>query len=269
MEPPGETISLTIDKLRISADRLMGLYCISQGKESRLMPIENAYAFSRFGSRDNVFVLSYEERSNRTWHALSDTAAEYGWSCEETSYLLDNPDRQSTRPEIDLLRVFRTRPLRNFYADVIKQYLADESVSLDDQSEGMAEVDANNLIGNPTPEFNNMELQEKTSSCAGGDVSLDEMLVNLFDPVTIEFVAKMFPVKDDKWKRWAERAADNGLKGARTGRGKFNPYLAALWFLTKGENDWDLARCYRVLANNLPPRSRDQRHLLADELNEY
>lgn len=93
----------------------------------------------------------------------------------------------------------------------------------------------------------------------------DETLPALFDPVTVEVLEKMFPA-DGKWKDWAERAARNGLETARSGRAMFNPYGAAMWFLQKGVQGWDLARCHRTLANNLPARSLDNRSMLTGNL---
>lgn len=88
----------------------------------------------------------------------------------------------------------------------------------------------------------------------------DEILSALFDSVPVEALEKMFPASD-KWKSWAEKAKSNGLITAREKR-RFNPYKAAVWFVSRGMTGWDIARCYRVLANNLPARSLDKRHLL-------
>lgn len=83
----------------------------------------------------------------------------------------------------------------------------------------------------------------------------DKRLAELFDPVGKNQLEKMFATK--KWHLWADKANINGLKSARVERGKFNPYLAAIWWLNKMEPlEWDLARCQRVLANNLPARSK-------------
>lgn len=84
-------------------------------------------------------------------------------------------------------------------------------------------------------------------------------LATLFDPVTLSVLKNMF--KTIKWDSWAKHASANGLINVREGRGKYNPYKAALWFLNKNVDGWDLARCNRVLANNLPVRSNDERHL--------
>lgn len=124
VEPLGDTISLTIEMIRISADRLIGLLCISRGKESRLMPVENAYSFSG----GSLFDSNYDDHANTTWHALNNTAFEHSWSCEEATYLLDNPDLTCDSPHIDLLKILKTRPLGNYYAEAIKQILAEESV---------------------------------------------------------------------------------------------------------------------------------------------
>lgn len=85
----------------------------------------------------------------------------------------------------------------------------------------------------------------------------------LFDPTGVPALEVMFP-DGGKWKDYAERAATNGLKAAaKVGRGKFNPYLAARWWLDrKAPNTWDLGKCLRKLANNLPPRSCDSKHML-------
>jgi hypothetical protein len=94
----------------------------------------------------------------------------------------------------------------------------------------------------------------------------DTQLAHLFDPVPVAALEKMFPA-NNRWAGWAEHASRNvGLKAARTGRGLFNPYLAGIWFAGKGIKDWDLARCRRTLANNLPTRSLDNKHRLTGEL---
>ena len=86
-------------------------------------------------------------------------------------------------------------------------------------------------------------------------------LATLFDPVTPAALERMFPA-GGKWAEWTERAGRNGLKDAREGRAVFNPYRAALWFLQRGEQGWDLARCHHVLAKNLPARSRGEDYKL-------
>jgi hypothetical protein len=82
-------------------------------------------------------------------------------------------------------------------------------------------------------------------------------IADLFDPVSIAALEKMFP-SANQWRKYADRAARNGLVEARVDRRKFNPYLAAVWwFGRKQPEGWDWARCMRVLANNLPARSVD------------
>lgn len=94
-----------------------------------------------------------------------------------------------------------------------------------------------------------------------GNPATPNALADLFDPVKPAVLERMFPARG-KWSEWAERAARNGLKDARDGRAAFNPYRAALWFLQQGEAGWDLARCHRVLVNNLPARSRGEEYRL-------
>lgn len=94
----------------------------------------------------------------------------------------------------------------------------------------------------------------------------DEQLAKLFDPVGKSQLEKMFPA-GGKWDVWTGKAKANGLYKAREGRAKFNPYRAARWWLDKQDPPgWDLARCSRVLSNNLPARSLDSKHQLTGEL---
>ncbi|MBK9784723.1 MAG: hypothetical protein IPP59_11325 [Betaproteobacteria bacterium] len=89
-------------------------------------------------------------------------------------------------------------------------------------------------------------------------------LADLFDPVRPAQLEAMFP-DGDKWKSYTERAKRNGLEPARIGRGLFNPYLAAAWWIRKGPAGWQWERCQRKLANNLPARSRDSKHEITGE----
>jgi hypothetical protein len=92
----------------------------------------------------------------------------------------------------------------------------------------------------------------------------DAEIAALFDPVKVATLEAMFP--DGNWSKYAERADRNGLKdAARTGRGEFNPYSAAVWWIARGPDDWKWERCLRVLAKNLPRRSIDSRHLLTGD----
>jgi len=91
-------------------------------------------------------------------------------------------------------------------------------------------------------------------------------LASLFDPVSPEQLEKMFP-SEGKWKTWANKAKEFGLSIARKGRNKYNPYLAAEWWLEYQPHEgWDLARCRRVLAKNLPTRSLGSERLLTGEM---
>jgi hypothetical protein len=94
--------------------------------------------------------------------------------------------------------------------------------------------------------------------------SATEALEALFDPVRIGALEKMFPA-GGKWEGWHKHAKESGLAAARQGRGTYNPYRAAMFFLKKNHQGFDLARCLRALANNLPVRSSDQKHLLTGD----
>ncbi len=120
----------------------------------------------------------------------------------------------------------------------------------------------------PEPEPDDTSMPpESAESIASSPPTFTCALSELFDLVAVAQLEKMFPAPG-KWKKWAERAAGNGLAAARDARAMFNPYRAAMWFLKQGPEGWDMARCHRVLANNLPARSKDKAHLLIDEKKE-
>jgi hypothetical protein len=91
--------------------------------------------------------------------------------------------------------------------------------------------------------------------------SAESEIAALFDPVTRVALEAMFPASG-KWAGWCERAKRNGLLAARPVRGRFNPYIAGLWFLEQGIPGWDQAKLMRVLHSRLPARSLDKRALL-------
>lgn len=91
----------------------------------------------------------------------------------------------------------------------------------------------------------------------------DQEIADLFDPVSVEALNAMFPSEDGMWARAHRKSKEFGLIIARNGRGKYNPYLAARWWLGKHKpKGWDWARCARKLASNLPARSKGCEHML-------
>lgn len=91
----------------------------------------------------------------------------------------------------------------------------------------------------------------------------DKAIASLFEPVTKAQLEAMFP-DNGRWDVYAERQGRNGLKvAANVSRAKFNPYHAAKWWIdTQSPAGWKWERCLRVLANNLPTRSLNSKHLL-------
>jgi hypothetical protein len=132
-------------------------------------------------------------------------------------------------------------------------------------------IDANPsaAAAHPKPPTASTETKPVPAKVGAGDTATDEEdtdLARLFDPVPVTALEKMFP-SEGKWAGWAEHASRHPeLKAARQGRAMFNPYLAGIWFARKGRSGWDLARCRRTLANNLPDRSLDDKHRLTGEL---
>ncbi len=116
------------------------------------------------------------------------------------------------------------------------------------------------------PEVTPADDEQREAAPLEQDQDADATLAQLFDPVRVAALEKMFP-DDGKWTGYAERAKRNGLKeAAKVGPALFNPYRAALWWIDeKAPDKWDLARCRRALANNLPARSLDFKHFLAGD----
>lgn len=85
----------------------------------------------------------------------------------------------------------------------------------------------------------------------------DDELAACFDPVPIERLQEMFPTRaPDQWKKWTERLTRYPtLKMAWVSRGRYNPYYAALFYIEQGA---DQPKTMRILAKNLPPRSKDE-----------
>lgn len=110
------------------------------------------------------------------------------------------------------------------------------------------------------------DANNKNSIKENAEVSEDE-LADLFDDVGKQQLEKMFP-DSGQWDAYADKASKNGLAdAARRGRNKFNPYLAAHWWLTKKRpKNWDWARCERALASNLPPRSKGMEAVIAGDM---
>ena len=90
----------------------------------------------------------------------------------------------------------------------------------------------------------------------------ESKIAALFDPVSPEELENYFPSKG-WWHKWADKAKATGLDIARDGRKRFNPYVAAKWWITKHPHDgWDLSRVKRVLVKKFPNRSRDSGYML-------
>lgn len=127
------------------------------------------------------------------------------------------------------------------------------------------------VIAEPSPSYSKPASDSQASTA---EPSANEELAGLFDGVSYTQLAKMFPTNTDAeksladWKSYADKAGDNKLKEwAKVGRAKFNPFMAASWWLDRKKPiGWDWARCLRVLSSNLPPRSIDQKGaLLGDD----
>jgi hypothetical protein len=117
-------------------------------------------------------------------------------------------------------------------------------------------------------ELSREQIQDES---VGTDRAANEELAALFDAVSPEMLKKWFKPKDSEeqpWDEWAMRAKRNCLIEARVGKRRFNPYLAAMWWMkTKKPAGWDTTQCLKVLANHyLPARSLDMKHRFTGDI---
>lgn len=140
------------------------------------------------------------------------------------------------------------------YSELADRFTCPSNASPQETAEEMEAVAGTSL--------SSVDIEEQATA----NVDHNETLAALFDPLPVEALAKIFMTDVTQWEKWAERADRNGLKSARQGRKIFNPYKAGMWFVRNGAEGWDDARLYRTLANNLPARSRDNKHLLTGDL---
>ena len=110
----------------------------------------------------------------------------------------------------------------------------------------------------PKPTIVKLDSQPKQSTNALSD----------FDSLKLDVIAQIFPLSTDPeentsiWGNFAKNATRNGLDKARADKGKgkaqstFYPEQVGEWLISKGR--LDQAKLYRILARNLPPRSRDK-----------
>ena len=141
-----------------------------------------------------------------------------------------------------------------------------------DQSDEQGTTSSSNLQPNIDALQAKVKIECEQNLTNNNTLSKDEKLAALFDPVHPRQLAKMFPtISDteksaDDWRNFSERNGRNGLSAAKYSRANYNPYWAARWWLEhKHPKGWDWARCLRVLANNLPARSTDEKNQLIDQ----
>jgi hypothetical protein len=99
-------------------------------------------------------------------------------------------------------------------------------------------------------------------------------LASCFQPVGWRALAAMLPAanggetSEQRWEKWADKAARDGLATARDGRGVFNPYLAGRWMLTHGGTNMTEGKLMKTLIPHVAPHARDKVELLLLGANE-
>lgn len=200
--------------------------------------------------------MTFEDFFNQPYPEVSD---------EFLNTFAHHEEQSAIKKEIETIE--RMRPATISEAGERKRLLSDLNKSLADlereylsSSEPVEPTAA--APGGSTEVKQNVTTWQESARTIADDGS---NLAKLFDPVKIEQLEAMFP-DDGKWASYAERAERNGLKKcARVGRGLFNPFRAAEWWIKRGPVRWKWEQCLRKLANNLPTRSRDSRNLLTGE----
>lgn len=243
VEPEGESICLALEMIKINRDRMTGLIQIVKGNELRLNPMEYPESFTDL----DLIYRTDEENESHTWHVLNAIGWQFGWGVEEFNSLLETDFETQERRDLTILIKLKQREGLHYYSSVIDEYNKNNEIP-----KLKAAITANE-------NFETLENKDKL---------ITNELASLFDGVGYEALNKMFPPdKEKNWKEFMERGTRNGLKKAAfVKRGKMNPFLAAEWWLQEqNPPNWDWARCLRVLAKNLPPRSADQSYLLVGD----
>lgn len=211
-----------------------------------------------------------------TWFVESQSKGRY--SIEDAALLVERETGSSADNLVKILKqaaLAGTLPIYKFGDDVPYVYGEGFAVKLRVESEECYWEDVNTLLDAKAPKLKfrftepkpmalsipqSSDIQTIPPSEVDGEARERE-LASYFDPVGGSQLEKMFP-SEGKWPSYIERASRNGLRDkAKVGRAKFNPYLAALWWLDhENPKDWDLAKCLRVLGNNLPIRSKNLKH---------
>ncbi len=108
---------------------------------------------------------------------------------------------------------------------------------------------------------NDTELSSGIEQKMQRDGCFDECDCSLFDPMNRKQIALLFTsISEDGWKKLFNRAHRTPLKFARHGDEKpykYNPVRVANWLYCDGK--YSLRNLARILANNLPSRSKEQR----------
>lgn len=132
-------------------------------------------------------------------------------------------------------------------------------------------IDLLNLIKSPTKRIEQkiveIDSQNDKKSIIQDALEVNAELAAYFDPVFAEDLETMFP-DENKWKTtYCRRAKEMGLNYARVERKKYNPYLAGLWWLkNRSPYGWCMAKLYRRLAANLPPRTKGNEYIFTGNL---
>jgi len=92
-----------------------------------------------------------------------------------------------------------------------------------------------------------------------------EEIHTLFDPEKKGVVILLFDrVKPEEWKKHFNQAARNELSNAREGIGLYNLAKVGDWLVKRGI--YTRQHLDGKLANNLPPRSKDKKHLITGDI---
>lgn len=108
--------------------------------------------------------------------------------------------------------------------------------------------------------------ESPTGICYKSSVHMEdsEEICKLFDPMIQKAIKLQFNlVTESDWTKYFNRAARNGLKDIREKGGRYNPAKIGEWLVKNGL--YTQEQVDRKLANGLPARSKDKKHLITGD----
>jgi desulfoferrodoxin (superoxide reductase-like protein) len=146
-----------------------------------------------------------------------------------------------------------------------KGYNTDHLECYKDTHKNEPVTNTHNKINQDTGNIKEKLVQNFQAIAAPYSEQSEQEICDLFDPMCREAIAALFDkIGKNDWRKYFERARRNGLSDARQDERKkpssYNPWKVGEWLFKKGT--YTREQIDRKLANNLPERSKDKKHLI-------